>query len=368
MSESPTKRARIEPSFDHLKSLDQEDRLLRFSVRSEKEDEIKQDLFTVCSKLFFHFQNTSYKPPQQVPSSFHVEMVTGGITNKLYKCKDSKVCEKAVLVRVYGEKTEKVINRTREKIVVNALSRLGAGPTIYGRFENGILEEFLPGRTLKPDDMVNPDISKLVAANTAKHHALEVPISKSCGLIPMFQDFCKQSLTLKFDNAEKSEKFKALDMKKMFEVSSKLVDILIKSRGASPQLHPPDGKAPYVRFIDFEYGTYGSREFDLANHFAECCGFECDWSMFPSEKFQKMFVKEYLSKGGQDSSDKAVESLHQSLQPWILLAHLFWGTWATLQGAYSNLDFDYLAYAAMRFKGYFEMEEKCLKGVKQKDS
>ena len=33
--------------------------------------------------------------------------------------------------------------------------------------------------------------------------------------------------------------------------------------------------------IDFEYSCYGPRGFDLANHFVEYAGFDCDWSLLP---------------------------------------------------------------------------------------
>ena len=31
--------------------------------------------------------------------------------------------------------------------------------------------------------------------------------------------------------------------------------------------------------IDFEYGAYGYRGYDLGNHFNEYAGFECDYSL-----------------------------------------------------------------------------------------
>lgn len=36
-----------------------------------------------------------------------------------------------------------------------------------------------------------------------------------------------------------------------------------------------------------------------------------------------------------------------------LAAHLMWGTWAVVQAGNSSLDFDYLAFAQLRFDGYY---------------
>ena len=33
-------------------------------------------------------------------------------------------------------------------------------------------------------------------------------------------------------------------------------------------------------FIDFEYGSYSYRVYDIANHFHECVGFDCDYNLY----------------------------------------------------------------------------------------
>ena len=43
-------------------------------------------------------------------------------------------------------------------------------------------------------------------------------------------------------------------------------------RQASPDLAGP------LTVIDFEYGSYGHRGFDVGNHFNEYAGFECDYA------------------------------------------------------------------------------------------
>ena len=46
-----------------------------------------------------------------------------------------------------------------------------------------------------------------------------------------------------------------------------------------------------VRLIDYEYGGYNYRAFDLANHFCEHCGFDCDyekWYPTPAQQVSEV--------------------------------------------------------------------------------
>ncbi|PHJ17320.1 phosphotransferase enzyme family protein [Cystoisospora suis] len=49
-----------------------------------------------------------------------------------------------------------------------------------------------------------------------------------------------------------------------------------------------------ICFIDFEYAGFMERGFDIANHFAEHAGIECDYTKCPDEAHQDAFLMEYL--------------------------------------------------------------------------
>ncbi len=51
--------------------------------------------------------------------------------------------------------------------------------------------------------------------------------------------------------------------------------LVLQEPGFNPE--SPDMDRQIV-FIDFEYGAYTSRGFDIGNHFCEYAGFECDYS------------------------------------------------------------------------------------------
>ncbi|CDJ44848.1 hypothetical protein ETH_00037570, partial [Eimeria tenella] len=79
--------------------------------------------------------------------------------------------------------------------------------------------------------------------------------------------------------------------------------LLKKARGSSPAvlchgdplagniLRMADGS---ICFIDYEYSGVMERAFDIAGHFIEYAGFECDWGRIPSPAAQRAFIRVYL--------------------------------------------------------------------------
>src|SRR5690606_37849816 len=52
--------------------------------------------------------------------------------------------------------------------------------------------------------------------------------------------------------------------------------------GSGDDIDTPSHPKTEVAFIDYEYATPCERAFDLANHFSEYAGFECDYSLLPT--------------------------------------------------------------------------------------
>lgn len=49
-----------------------------------------------------------------------------------------------------------------------------------------------------------------------------------------------------------------------------------------------------VHFIDYEYATPAPAAFDIANHFAEWAGYDCDYGRVPTQAARRGFLKEYV--------------------------------------------------------------------------
>lgn len=48
-------------------------------------------------------------------------------------------------------------------------------------------------------------------------------------------------------------------------------------------------------FIDFEYGSYSYRGYDIANHFNEYAGFDCDYSLYVSSRPSGFWINQNLA-------------------------------------------------------------------------
>jgi ethanolamine kinase len=51
-----------------------------------------------------------------------------------------------------------------------------------------------------------------------------------------------------------------------------------------------------ANFIDYEYGCYAYRGFDIGNHFNEFAGFECEYERYPTKQFQLQWFDWYLTE------------------------------------------------------------------------
>ena len=103
-----------------------------------------------------------------------VTPLTGGITNILYLVRN-KLNDRKVIVRVYGRGTEEFIDRATENMVFAELSRLGIGPTFYGRFTNGRVEGYLNAKPLTLHQMAHDEIYPHIATALARFHSTSMP-------------------------------------------------------------------------------------------------------------------------------------------------------------------------------------------------
>lgn len=140
----------------------------------------------------------------------------------------------------------------------------------------------------------------------------------------------------------------------------------------------PDKRITPVSFIDYEYTTPVPAAFDIANHFAEWGGFECDYSVLPTRSQRRAFIAEYLesysrfadqssfprvldtTSNGKNSTQNETglhslaRKLHEDVDNFRGLPGFYWGIWALIQATISQIDFDYASYAELRLAEYFD--------------
>lgn len=140
-----------------------------------------------------------------------VQLFTDGITNKLIGCfhSDSRANDEVLLVRIYGNKTDLLIDRNAEKINIAFLHRHGLAPQLYATFNNGLVYEFVPGVTLNVKNVLESRIWRLVAENMARMHKL--PLSpQEAAKEPMLKTKTIKFLDLipeTFSDPEKHERY-----------------------------------------------------------------------------------------------------------------------------------------------------------------
>ena len=118
-----------------------------------------------------------------------------------------------------------------------------------------------------------------------------------------------------------------------------------------------------VAFIDYEYATPSPAAFDIANHFAEWGGFDCDFSVLPTRGQRREFISEYvhtyfkLAKDADASGDVdlacEINKLADEVDHFRGVPGFYWGIWALIQATISEIDFDYASYAEVRLGEYW---------------
>lgn len=119
----------------------------------------------------------------------------------------------------------------------------------------------------------------------------------------------------------------------------------------------PETAAASVSFIDYEYSTPAPAAFDIANHFAEWGGFDCDYSVLPTRRVRRNFLREYLRSTSthlnRTHTEAEVEELFEQVDRFRGVPGFYWGIWALIQAQISLIDFDYASYAEVRLGEYF---------------
>uniref|UniRef100_A0A3Q0TEI9 ethanolamine kinase n=1 Tax=Amphilophus citrinellus TaxID=61819 RepID=A0A3Q0TEI9_AMPCI len=115
----------------------------------------------VVPKIDVTVEENDYRPgalklmeelrPSWRPSEIKMKFFTDGITNKLLGCYVGAAMQDVVLVRIYGNKTELLIDRENEVKSFRVLHAHRCAPRLYCTFNNGLCYEFLQGTALEPE-------------------------------------------------------------------------------------------------------------------------------------------------------------------------------------------------------------------------
>lgn len=316
--------------------------------------------------------------PSWEPARVKTKLFTDGITNKLVACYTDEDMADAVLVRVYGRKTELFVDRETELRNFQVLRAHGCAPDLYCAFQNGLCYEFLPGIALGPDHVRDPRIFRLVAQEMARVHAIHangsLPKPILWQKLHKYLALVKMDLSPKVPNPSLHQDVPSLEMLEhelawMKDTLSQLGSPVVLCHNDLLCKNIIYNRAQeHVRFIDYEYTGYNYQAFDIGNHFNEFAGVkEVDYRLYPSKETQLQWLRSYLqaykqlTQGGQGGtgvtvSEKELEALYVQVNKFSLASHFLWACWGLIQDKYSTIDFNFLRYAKLRFRQYFKMK------------
>ncbi|KAK7099283.1 choline/ethanolamine kinase-like [Littorina saxatilis] len=323
-----------------------------------------------------------------------LEHVSGGMTNYLYLCRlpdrlrPLRDEPHQVLLRIYGHITTSNMDvLVHNSVVFALLAEKRLGPKPYGMFFDGRIEEFILAQPLKHVELSHPEIAQLVAERLATFHSLDMPLCKKprwmFSIIKRWiseiqNNFSGHSMKgaggVEGGDSETILRLQAIDMEKECDVLMKIVskvdspvvfchndlqegNILYNSSESDPEKK--------MTIIDWEYGNYNYRGFDLGNHFCEWAigydeeSFTVEPERYPSRQQQYTFFRHYLKEYGQeDVSAEDLRHMYAEANTFALASHFLWGTWATVQGHSSSINFSFWDYAVSRFEQYFKLKER----------
>ncbi|XP_055389828.1 ethanolamine kinase [Condylostylus longicornis] len=291
-----------------------------------------------------------------------------------------------VLIRVYGNNTELLIDRKAEQRNIRLLHSYGFAPQLFATFKNGLAYEYVPGCTLTPLTVIQPKIWTLIAQRMADMHKVKLSIILNQNNIKFNKNeiepmlWRKTQILLNLIPEKFSDKIKHDRVSKIFSSISalrkefeELYKILEKLDSPLVFCHNDlllgnviyNENSNRVTFIDYEYAEINYQGFDIGNHFAEFTGIEVDeidYKRYPSKEFQfewlEVYLKSYLEI--TEVPKQNIEKLYIESNQFALAAHLFWAIWGLVQAENSKIDFDFVKYSQIRYEEYLNKKDEFL--------
>eukprot|EP00178_Gracilaria_changii_P027537 TRINITY_DN886_c0_g2_i1.p2 TRINITY_DN886_c0_g2~~TRINITY_DN886_c0_g2_i1.p2 ORF type:complete len:348 (-),score=42.90 TRINITY_DN886_c0_g2_i1:935-1978(-) len=309
--------------------------------------------------------------PQLVPAlspPLRIERISGGITNQIFKVSHASNKRLSVLVRIFGgTDIFTPAQRAEENQVFAQLAREGIAPALLAVFGNGRVEQFFDARPITLDEMTTDVVCYGVAKAMAHMHSFRPSgIDTEPRVWDVIDTWFKEALRL----PERQELAAQFDLPQCLSWLKTVRKRLEKYNSAVVYAHNDLlcgnillSEQNEVKIVDFEYGSFNYRAFDIANFFSECMGGTIDGRVhpekYPNLRFRTKFCETYLQERGEDTSKEAVQKLIRESEDYELLTHLYWGFWALVQSGSSTVDFPYTMFAKGRFAEFVKRFKPC---------
>ena len=279
--------------------------------------------------------------PEWQGSEVDISILSGGITNKLYRVQSERG---DVAVRIYGDKTELFINRDYEADAIEKMAAVGISPKLikYLPEWSVTIVEFITGSyTLKSPDFLNDDLREKIVDPIRRIHNSEMTLSKLFNPLIEVKKMAGilEKLNVRYPEFDIESTIKKLD--KIFEIvkipekeyTASHNDLLAENfimvtKGYEEKY----SESMYI--IDWEYAGMAPRYYDIGDMFQEI--------LVPRE-VEKSIVEHYCE--GRDFDKNCY--LIDLFKPF---PDIYWFLWSMIQKNISQIKFDFYNYGKVKYE------------------
>ncbi len=279
--------------------------------------------------------------PEWKNITLDISVLSGGITNKLYRIKSEKG---DVALRIYGDKTELFINRDFEADAIEKMADAGISPKLikYIPEYNVTIVEFITGSyTLNNNDFLNEDLRERIVKPIRKIHESKVVLPKLFNPLVEVKKMAKILTDLdveyrEFDIAgtiqcfeDLSQKINIPESKYTASHNDLLAENFILVQDGYEDLYD---EPMYI--IDWEYAGMAPRYYDIADMFQEI--------LVPRD-VEKSFV-EYYCEGREFDKNLYLIDMFKPFPD------IYWFLWSLIQQNISTIEFDFYNYGRVKYE------------------
>ncbi len=279
--------------------------------------------------------------PEWRGSEVDVNILSGGITNKLYRAQ-SEMGD--VAVRIYGDKTELFINRDYEADAMEKMAAVGIGPKLikYLPERSVTIIEYITGSyTLKSPDFLKEELRDKIVDPIRKIHNSGIVLPKLFNPLIEVKKMAEilESLNVSYPEFDIEGIIKTLA--KIFEIAdipereytASHNDLLAENFIMVTSGYEEKYSEP-MYIIDWEYAGMAPKYYDIGDMFQEI--------LVPREVEQSI-IEHYCD--GRDF-DKTLY-LIELFKPF---PDIYWFLWSLIQKNISTIEFDFYTYGKVKYE------------------
>ena len=264
----------------------------------------------------------------------------GGITNRNFKVETDRG---AWVVRLPGAETELLgIDREAERDANELGARLGIAPEVahWNADPAGLVTRFVEGETMSPDALRAPEAIHAVAASLRDLHDSGGRLGSRFDVVEIAADYARVAAERGIDPPP--------ELEPALRTAHRIRDLLGTHGDHAPvPCHNDLLAANFIAaergivIVDWEYAGMGDRYFDLAN-------FAVNNELGAAER--ELLLRAYIDSGETELDAVGLERRGTELTLMTYMSDLREAMWGLLQGAISEIEFDFRAYCSEHFE------------------